>query len=589
MQKKKYKSVALKVQPVLATLPNRFRIVRNIQGDPLADMPSLDPNPPSFVPTGRYTQARRDAFRKAHNTGFLWPAELDLIDDFMCKQHEGFAWDDMERGRFRQDFFPPVEIPVIEHKPWVQRNIPIPPGIFDEVCRIIRKKIEAGVYEPSNSSYRSRWFCILKKDGKALRLVHSLEPLNAVTIQHSGVPPIPEHIAEKFGNRACGGMLDLYVGYDEREIAESSRDLTSFQTPYGALRLVTLPMGWTNAVPIFHDNVTYILQPEIPHITISYIDDVPVRGPETRYELPEGGYEVIATNPGIRRFVWEHMHSINRIVQRMRYSGGTFSGTKSLLVAEETLIIGHRCTYKGRLPEESRVKAIENWGPCKDLSEVRAFLDTIGVVHIFIHNFAQCAHPLVYLMRKDIPFEFEVDARYIKGMLQNPDIAPSASINRWIVAILTFYFTLVHVPGTNHGPDGLSRRPRQPDDEDEPEDDFEDWIDRIHGFAHIVNPHPTQKVTRDSLTSMYALEKLQPDLRQSSQKEKENHRTHPKIPTISYLEVFKPSLSTKDFYSFATGIGHSSDQHNSQMQTTRLLLSSQYNSSSTPLQGALYP
>ena len=28
--------------------------------------------------------------------------------------------------------------------------------------------LNAGVYEPSNSSYRSRWFCITKKDGKSL-------------------------------------------------------------------------------------------------------------------------------------------------------------------------------------------------------------------------------------------------------------------------------------------------------------------------------------------------------------------------------------------------------------------------------------
>ena len=50
----------------------------------------------------------------------------------------------------------------------------------------------------------------------------------------------------------------------------------------------------------------------------------------------------------------------------------------------------------------------------------------------------------------------EVDARYIKGMLANPDLAPSASMNRWIVSILLFHFTLVHVPGTRHGPNGLS-------------------------------------------------------------------------------------------------------------------------------------
>lgn len=53
----------------------------------------------------------------------------------------------------------------------------------------------------------------------------------------------------------------------------------------------------------------------------------------------------------------------------------------------------------------------------------------------------------------------EVDAQYIKGMLNKPDIHPNAAMNRWISAILMFDFELVHVPGAKHkGPDGLSRR-----------------------------------------------------------------------------------------------------------------------------------
>jgi len=172
------------------------------------------------------------------------------------------------------------------HTPWVLKNIPIPPGVFSEVCKIIKTKLEAGAYEPSNSSYRSRWFCILKKDGKSLRIVHSLEPVNAMTIVHSGLPPVTDMLMTHFSGCACGGMFDLYVGYNERLLAESSRDLTTFQTPFGALRLVTLPMGWTNSVPIFHDDVTYILQEEIPEVMVPYIDDVPCRGPATRYELP---------------------------------------------------------------------------------------------------------------------------------------------------------------------------------------------------------------------------------------------------------------------------------------------------------------
>ena len=130
----------------------------------------------------------------------------------------------------------------------------------------------------------------MKKDGKALHSVHSLKPLNKVTIQHSGVVPVPEHLAEQFGGCACSGMLNLYVAFDKRKVAESSRDLTTFQTPFGALRIVTLPMSWTNSVPIMHDNVTYILQPEILHITIPYINNAPIKGPKLRYQLCGGVY-----------------------------------------------------------------------------------------------------------------------------------------------------------------------------------------------------------------------------------------------------------------------------------------------------------
>ena len=151
--KRKYKPVALKTRPLLADLPDKFWIVQNIIGDPLADIPTISPTPPPFTPTGRYTTSHHDIIDKAHPGKFLWPAERELMHHFMCLQNQGFAWDDSQRGRFREDFFPPVMMPVIEHKPWVLRNMPIPPGIYDEVCKIIRTKIDAGVYESSNSSY----------------------------------------------------------------------------------------------------------------------------------------------------------------------------------------------------------------------------------------------------------------------------------------------------------------------------------------------------------------------------------------------------------------------------------------------------
>jgi len=53
--KKKYKPVSKKVRPVMTDLPERFRIIRNIVGDPLTGMPVLSKIPPPFQPTQRYT------------------------------------------------------------------------------------------------------------------------------------------------------------------------------------------------------------------------------------------------------------------------------------------------------------------------------------------------------------------------------------------------------------------------------------------------------------------------------------------------------------------------------------------------------
>ncbi|KDQ13318.1 hypothetical protein BOTBODRAFT_95811, partial [Botryobasidium botryosum FD-172 SS1] len=94
------------------------------------------------------------------------------------------------------------------------KNIPVPPGNLEKVITIIRDKIASGIYEPSNSSYRSRWFCVPKKDKVSLRLVHDLQPLNGVTIKDAAVPPLIEHMAETFAARACYSMFDLFVAFD---------------------------------------------------------------------------------------------------------------------------------------------------------------------------------------------------------------------------------------------------------------------------------------------------------------------------------------------------------------------------------------
>ena len=69
----------------------------------------------------------------------------------------------------------------------------------------------------------------------------------------------------------------------------------------------------------------------------------------------------------------------------------------------------------------------------------------------------------------------EVDAKYIKGMLNEPDLQPSNTINQWIQGILQFDFTLVHVPASRfRGPDALFHQ-RLAENETLEEDDDSWW------------------------------------------------------------------------------------------------------------------
>jgi hypothetical protein len=152
----------------------------------------------------------------------------------MLLNEKALAFEDPERGTLRESYFPPYIIPTVPHIPWEFKNIPIPPGIRNDVIKLLKDKIAAGVYEPSQSSYRSPWFCVLKKNGK-LRIVHDLQPLNAVTIRDSDVPPVLDEFVEPFAKRQCYTVFDLYWGYDARKIHPACRDLTTFLTSLGLL------------------------------------------------------------------------------------------------------------------------------------------------------------------------------------------------------------------------------------------------------------------------------------------------------------------------------------------------------------------
>ncbi|KAJ7479954.1 hypothetical protein B0H11DRAFT_1725195 [Mycena galericulata] len=109
-----YKRVDKKIRPVSTTFSPEYAVVRNIPQDPLNTLPKLDPNPPPFTPTKRL-DAERLKILEINKEGFLTPEEERLFERVMELNQGALAFEDVERGTFKDEYFSPYKIATVPH------------------------------------------------------------------------------------------------------------------------------------------------------------------------------------------------------------------------------------------------------------------------------------------------------------------------------------------------------------------------------------------------------------------------------------------------------------------------------------------
>ena len=571
----KYKPVGKKVLPInTATPPTNPN--PPLRRPPLSRDPfetPLRPDCPPVVYSAKVTKERCDALDFGPE-GWLTLEEENLYRTILVMRGAALAFEDKDRGLLKETYASPYIFSTKEHTPWRQRPLPIPKAIQEEVIQLIKDRLESGLYEEASSTYSGRWFVVQKKNGK-FRLVHDLQELNRVTYRDAGLPPQIEEFVEEFMGYTCYSLVDIFGGYDQYPLDESSRDITTFQTPIGPFRLTRLPQGFTNSVAVYQRMMTFIMAPEIPRTFNVFIDDGGIKGSKDYYDNA-----TIDGNSGIRRFIWEHAVNLERILFRLEEAGLTVSGVKMSVAVPSLGLVGTNVSYEGRKIQSSKLNKIARYPRPTDVSELRGFLGVCTYVRIWVEGFAKITLPLRLLLRKDAEWDWdedcekafvemkrrvgkdillkrleygpdageiivavdsswiavgvgvfqvdkngrrqpvryesisftstesrysqpklelagvakalhqlrnviwgqhfvlEVDALYIKEMLNTPEL-PNAAMTRWVRYILLFDFEFRHVPGKKHTlPDGLSRARR--DDEDSDAMDLDDMIEEVN-------------------------------------------------------------------------------------------------------------
>ncbi|GBG71187.1 hypothetical protein CBR_g8490 [Chara braunii] len=226
-----------------------------------------------------------------------------------------------------------------------------------------------------------------------------LQRLNAVTVRDGGGLPNADVLSEACAGRSIISPIDLYSGYDQFSVYPSDKPMTAMHTPRGLIHMNVAPQGWTNAVAMVQRHMVRAMQPVSPHITQPYIDDLAVKRPKEKDEQ-----EVM---PGIRRFVWDHVQDLCKVLDLLKEHNFTASGTKSRHCMREATILGFVCNEKGRRPDTKKTnKILELPTPFETITEVRSFLGTCGFWRVFIKGFAAKTEQLRKLVRQGQDWEW---------------------------------------------------------------------------------------------------------------------------------------------------------------------------------------
>ncbi|KAG8481265.1 hypothetical protein CXB51_026038 [Gossypium anomalum] len=212
----------------------------------------------------------------------------------------------------------------------------------------LQELVDRGFIRPSHSPWGTPVLFVKKKDG-SLRLCIDYRQLNKVTIKNKYPLPRIDDLFDQLKGATVFSKVDLRSGYYQLRVKESDVPKTAFRTRYGHYEFLVMPFGLTNAPAVFMDLMNQIFRLYLDRFVVVFIDDILLR---------------------------------------------------------EVGFLGHIVSAEGIKVDPSKISAIVNWSPPKNVSEVRSFLGLAGYYRRFVQGFSMIAFPMTRLLQKDVKFEW---------------------------------------------------------------------------------------------------------------------------------------------------------------------------------------
>lgn len=286
----------------------------------------------------------------------------------------------------------------------------LPEALQKEANRQLEELEQANIIERSNSYISSPLLLVKKKNitgdpkDQKYRLVVNYRELNT----HIKYPryrlPIIQHLLDKLKGNKIYTTLDLSNSFFQIPLKVEHRDYTTFSTPKGNFRFVTLPQGLKISSEHFAMLTDQILSP-LSELNISnFIDDFAM-GSSSAAEM---------------------LHKLRLLFERFRLFGITLNPEKCSFMLPEINFLGHKLNADGIKPVEENIIKITDFPPPNTVKKIRRFVGLVSYYRKFIKDFSKLTAPLTDLTKRNARFKWNKEAQTsfdkLKEYLSQPPI-----------------------------------------------------------------------------------------------------------------------------------------------------------------------
>ena len=283
------------------------------------------------------------------------------------------------------------------------RLIPLSLQEQKEVSDFIDDQTKKGYIRLSKSPQTSPIFFIPKKDGKKW-MVQDYHYLNEHTVKNNYPLPLIQQLSEKLQGAKLFTKMDLHWRYNNVRIKEGDEWKAAFTCHWGSFEPLVMYFGLCNSPTTFQAMMNKIFA-DMEDVMVVYIDDLLIFTKTDNQEEHDGiVLEVLW---------WLEEHDL------------FIKPEKCSFQVKEVKFLGMTISAEGIKMNNDKVQAILEWPTPKTVHGVRSFLGLANFYRRFIKDYAQVAHSLNNLTKKDQAFEWKEPQQKVFDMLkQRFTIAP---------------------------------------------------------------------------------------------------------------------------------------------------------------------